>query len=263
MGMSRSDLEHDLADHVVGEDWQIDEEGRVRQPADPAEATRLLVRLRTLRDDSQQISALADERVARIESWRSDRLAGIHKIVAASSAALEGFFRWWSSDHSNLRTLDLADGKLRLRAPSKRGRIVVTDEVSLIEWGRQATIESEITRIAIDALQKVLELGTPEEDTLRGTDVEDARKLASEALTEISARTIAALDEQAPVPVVTLEPKVHRNALNTDQFVDGEFLGATVDGEHRFSIATVDGEPVPGVERVVGTSDSFSYDLET
>jgi phage host-nuclease inhibitor protein Gam len=127
------DLEHDLADWLAGSDEpspEATDEPGWRAP-DRESANRLLRRVARLSAELDTIRGLAAAERTRINDWEADRTAGVTAAVDRLQSALEGFMRA-EHDAIGVKTVDLPNGVLRLRAP--RQKVVITDSAALDAW---------------------------------------------------------------------------------------------------------------------------------
>lgn len=227
---SRAEVERELTAYVAEDGWPA-EDPRTGEPVaieDTISVGRLLWQLRQRKDDLDVALAVAEEQVRRIQAFVDDRKAGFERAEKWASHALEGFMRYWVASQVTDRpkkTLQLADGTLKMRSPSSKGRIEVHDLSAFVRWA---------TTAGFDAVQAA------------GLDWEDS---------DDGVPTLVVSDH----PALAFVPKVLKSAF--DAYSEVSTGGVTPDGDIVYELVTADGEQVPGVRRLVGADDTFHYTL--
>lgn len=121
--------------HVETDDGQYDEDAP-ETPKDVITAAGIMRRLKRLDREATAIADVAQVEIDRISRWRDDLVAGHERERAWGERALEAFMRN-HHEASHKLSLPLADGTLKLRNPSKGGKIVIDDEAAFIAWAKQ------------------------------------------------------------------------------------------------------------------------------
>lgn len=96
-------------------------------------ANRLLRRIRRQEITRTEVITVARAERDRIDAWERDRLESIDTDVASIGRLLDGYMRA-VFERRKLKTLNLPNGKLSLRAPSIR--VTIEDEDAFLVWAQ-------------------------------------------------------------------------------------------------------------------------------
>lgn len=113
-----------------GGPWEVPEDPDAPLPvlADAEAANRWLRRIARLDTDEREVKAVAFDEVERIEAWRDDRLAGIHRARAYAESVVEAWLRAHHASGGG-QSVSLPNGTPSLRkAPSGSARPLVLDD---------------------------------------------------------------------------------------------------------------------------------------
>lgn len=230
--MDANELHDDLDAYVLGDDELEAGDEPTEAPPDADRANSLLRVLRGVEREARRIDMLATQEITRIESWRSDRLAGLDRRHVSLSKALEQWMRAVNRVTPKRKTEKLPNGTLSLRAP--RGKVVVTDEAKFVEWWRNDA-RMTVARWLVDRL------GNPAKEG-------DTPELWSAELVEL-------VLSRSPVVRVKIEP----NKTGLAELERGPEISS--DDDETTVALVLDGEQVPWVGIATSASDTFSVSV--
>lgn len=128
-----------LADHLA--DGEVDERWRIE---DDDAANWALRKLAVLEDEQDRINTQAFAEIARINEWRTTRLAALTHHHDFFQARLTEYFRAIRHNNPDTKTYHLPAGTIASRATP--GHIEILDEPALIAWAETNAPDLVATR---------------------------------------------------------------------------------------------------------------------
>lgn len=218
----------DDLDQFLGE--VPDEDFERPDALDPDKANRMLRKLRRLQRWAQNTEATANAEIQRIAEWRDGRTQMIGAEIRQLEGALEGYMRALNSVDGKVKTQNLPNGTLRLRAP--RTRVVVDEPAVTINWilhriANRAGDDSDLDFAHIDAVLDALNA----EPLLR-------------VKVDVAGNEIARATDKGPS-----RGQIYAGGISTDP------------PSNVYEAVTAEGEAIPGVALHAFAQDTFGYTL--
>lgn len=168
--MTDTDLSADLEAFMEAE-FDLPDEGPFETPKDERRVNGMLRALAASHRELASIASIADDEIARLKAWRSDRCSGVERRIGHLERALEGYARGVLEGRTKNKRLTYPNGLLKLASRPARAVVTAEDECKawMAEDDERAVVVETTTWVKLRELAAVATPG-PELDELTDAD---------------------------------------------------------------------------------------------